>query len=497
MNPSHTTTSPLIFGSQQAASVNSASVVSAPKNVMQRIGFGLLLIYLIALLGLLTEVSQTVFGFKPYLSITVGPAAIAVCFFSGHLLRLTKTATGVFTILFLVWLLVAAPFTTWRTGTLETMTDVLFRTYSIVFMMVAFTTSLQDCRRLIYGIALGGFTVFLATWFYGGIGYDGRFSMSFGSLSNPNDLATHLLFILPFCLMVAATTRQTKTIRPLAIIVSLFMLYFTLKTASRSGIIAIAVMSLVLLAKASNAQRVIAAGSIVILLAASAVALPSTVWQRFASIYGGDTGENDVAYAAASRDSRIALLQRSVEVTLTHPVFGVGPGVFIASEAGEATEKGRRAAWVGTHNSYTEVSAEAGIPALIFFAASLLLALRSTLRTYRAASKRADLREMTSFALFLTVALAGLGVNLFFSQIAYRYYVPTILGLTICLELIARERLRQAQQPAKSGVTSLPMPRPMPQASPEATVPARTYRFRDLRKAGVSPNDRPPTGFKG
>jgi len=57
--------------------------------------------------------------------------------------------------------------------------------------------------------------------------------------------------------------------------------------------------------------------------------------------------------ASLSAQQRKELLFKSLKVTVRHPLFGVGPGNFEVVSG----------AWDVTHNSYTQISAEGGIPA--------------------------------------------------------------------------------------------------------------------------------------
>lgn len=472
MNLSNITASrlPPFFSSPQARPTHFVEDLAPPKSLVQRVGTVTVWLYLFALFSVLTEVSTELFGFRPYVSIVVGPLAILLTILSGQLLRMAKTRTGIWTLLFLGWLLIAAPFTSWRTGTLGTLTDAFFRSYSIVFMLGAMATTIEDCKRVIYVIAAGGLSVFLVSWFYGRIGSDGRFAMSFGSLTNSNDLATHLLIILPICLMVASITKCKRTLRPLALALVPFILYTTLRTSSRAAIISLAVMTLILLSKASPSQRIITAICLVILGAVGVAVLPGSIWERFASTYSGDVDVNDVSYGAASREGRIAELRRSVEVTLQHPVVGVGPGVYIEYDAKEAEKSSKRASWLGTHNSYTEVSAEDGIPALIFFAGAIVASFLACSRVYKMTLKREDMKQVNFIALFLMVTIAGLAINIFFSHIAYRYYIPSLLGLSISLQLAVRSKFAQE---ALSATTPVGSPGSPPFRSTVAT-PIRT-----------------------
>ena len=75
----------------------------------------------------------------------------------------------------------------------------------------------------------------------------------------------------------------------------------------------------------------------------------------------------DVA-AVESTEARKLLFQRSLRATVERPLFGVGPEQFpnYRGKGGRAQET-REVLWYGTHNSYTQISSESGIPAIIFY----------------------------------------------------------------------------------------------------------------------------------
>src|SRR5207249_4894978 len=77
------------------------------------------------------------------------------------------------------------------------------------------------------------------------------------------------------------------------------------------------------------------------------------------------------ASAKESADDHFAALDQSIRYTLEYPIFGLGLGNFgVAS----GTDVGRPEAWRTTHNTYTQISSEAGIPALMLFVGLLLIA---------------------------------------------------------------------------------------------------------------------------
>ena len=96
---------------------------------------------------------------------------------------------------------------------------------------------------------------------------------------------------------------------------------------------------------------------------------------------------------------------------MLHPIFGVGPGQF-AEVSG---------AWHQTHNTYTQLSAEAGLPALALF----LLFLRSGFRKLREI-KADGAEEESALASALQCSLAGYAIGAFFLSTAF-WLTPYLL----------------------------------------------------------------------
>src|SRR5207248_2739531 len=113
-----------------------------------------------------------------------------------------------------------------------------------------------------------------------------------------------------------------------------------------------------------------------------------------------DAGMRDSALS--STQSRKALLKSSIKFTIRHPLFGVGPGMFSVADNDDAVANGqRKGQWLGTHNSYTQVSSELGVPAFIFFVSAMVMALRSPYKLYRETRDDPRTSDMGSIALAL------------------------------------------------------------------------------------------------
>jgi O-antigen ligase len=119
---------------------------------------------------------------------------------------------------------------------------------------------------------------------------------------------------------------------------------------------------------------------------------------------------------------------------MRHPIFGVGMGVFMPASVEIAKERGHRADWEVSHNSYTQVSSELGLPGILLLLAIFGTAFRQVWRVDRAARQlgRQDIRQ-TAFVLLL--ALTVLSVHFCFDSMAYVFYMPLVMGLVAAFAL--------------------------------------------------------------
>jgi O-antigen ligase len=109
-------------------------------------------------------------------------------------------------------------------------------------------------------------------------------------------------------------------------------------------------------------------------------------------------------------------------------------GVFMPASVEIAKERGHRGDWEVSHNSYTQVSSELGLPGIILLLAIYVTAFRQVWRIDRLAkrSDREDIRQ-TSFVLLL--AMAVLSVHFCFDSMAYVFYMPLVTGLAAAFAL--------------------------------------------------------------
>jgi O-antigen ligase len=203
----------------------------------------------------------------------------------------------------------------------------------------------------------------------------------------------------------------------------LVMIYAVFLTGSRGGFISLLVAAAVCLW-----QFAIRGRRRFLLLLAGLVGV--VLWQSSSKmlserLIGTVDPQENVASAYGSAQQREELFWRSVEVTEEHPLVGVGPGNF----------QGISGSWQVTHNSYTEMSSEGGIPALVLYVLILWYGFKNVAATKRLVPKQ---RELALLAYALHASLAGFIAGALFGSEGYEFFPFFLVAYTTALNWIAR-----------------------------------------------------------
>jgi O-antigen ligase len=216
--------------------------------------------------------------------------------------------------------------------------------------------------------------------------------------------------------------------------ICLLELAIILKTVSREGLLlALIVVSLAVLHVSFSNKIKIAMASILVCLFAAAT-LPRQSLDRYLTVFTHNVSGDAVASAEASSRARKQKLQESVQLTVRHPIFGVGMGVFMPASVDLAKENRMQPDWEVSHNSYTQVSSELGLPGLLILLAIFYTGFRQILQLSHAA-KRAGHDDVRKLAVTLLIALVVLSVHFCFDSIAYVFYLPLVAGLVAAFSL--------------------------------------------------------------
>jgi O-antigen ligase len=404
-------------------------VTESSLNISQRAGFLLVLAYLF----MLGSRVQDFVSFLHLPMIVMSFALIAVIG-SGELTRVMTSRIAALLLGMTVWMGLSVPFSVWIGGAMETYLNKWLQT-SLIFVIIA--TLLSTLRHVYYAMCMLAFSILvgaLLTSVMGG-SVAGRLVIDNGSrFADPNDLAQFLL--LGMCFALGALKKKAPLVVRIALLpgLGLILIQF-LRTGSRGGFIGLMAVTLMLFLSSSGRQRVRAVLAGLIILSLTLTVIPQSIRARYSYIFGVHDEQEDQGESSA--EARQALFRKSVSITLRHPIVGVGPGMFAVAENNLAIDQGlARGYWHETHNMYTQVSSENGIPALLFFLAILATILKrlSAIRRLEKDLPEPGFKEAARLAYWIRLAVIGFLVTGVFLSCAYSELFFVLCGLTVALQ---------------------------------------------------------------
>lgn len=351
------------------------------------------------------------------------------------------------------WLIVAMLGSVWRGGSFAGFMDVWVRSVAVFFAVAYTCATARDCSFVAVSSACG--FLFLG-------GYTAIFGKGMGSrigggtsTSDPNYVALGLLIAIPLFFYALGSARNAITkLFWFAAIGASFGVF--LLTGSRGGIIGLAVMVLVWFFRAAARERLVLLLCGGLAFSAALMLLPRTLLERYTSMaQSSNSPKAKDEGAESSTEARKFLFWQSVRLTLQHPVLGVGPFAFMIAEDSLAKNSGfRKGGWHETHNMYTQMSSEAGVPALLLFVMILWTTVRdlyrsaASLRNARGsvAATTASVAQLSQWLLLSMVGLVAAGA---FLSVAYASYIPIVAGLSVALQRLIHQPARTQPVPAR------------------------------------------------
>jgi O-antigen ligase len=422
---------------------------------LRRLGFYILLVLLFVRFGMVHELLSLYSGVEANVLDVLGIPCIVCMLLSGGMRRALHFRAAYYWLALAGWMTLAIPFSTWHGGSFHVVFAYLRTGLVMVFAIVGLVMSWKECVQMMYALALGAVVNVVTTFISSVRGQDERVALSLrgASIGNANDLAAHLLLVLCFVLFVALVKKQNWVVRLIAIIALCVGLYDVLSTGSRGALVALILGGVYTMTQAPARVRFAVLIVVPIGMVLIAGLLPRDTLNRYLSLVSSSV---DDPQAAASADERTYLLQTSALLSLTHPLFGVGPGEFEDQEAEFAKENRRRASWLVPHNTYTQLSSESGIPALVFLVAALgssFLVLRGTYEKARSRSNP-EFRSIMAVSFCVLLAMVLFCGAIFFLSFAYHFYLPTITGIALAVSQAAKSEFNK-QEWAATAVSSL------------------------------------------
>jgi O-antigen ligase len=238
----------------------------------------------------------------------------------------------------------------------------------------------------------------------------------YGLFGNPDDMALHLITMLP--IVVALLLGSRSYINKLVLgSITLLMLAGTIFSFSRGCFLGLLALTAVMAWKLGRRNKPAVLVMLFLAVMFFLALAPGHFATRILSIF--DHSLDPVGSASARQN----ILLRSIWVALRHPLLGVGMGCFpIASIRN-----------LGTHNAYTQVAAELGLPALAVYVGFMVYPIK---RLYRIERETFDARRSSRFyylAVGLQASLVAYMVASTFYTVAFNWNVYYLVAYAVCL----------------------------------------------------------------
>ena len=394
-----------------------------------------------------------------HLLLVIGALGLIAVFVTGRFMQVVLSPVGKLLTLFTVWFILCIPMAIWRGGSFGVFVDTWSRSFLAYILTAGLISTVAQSRKVFHTIAYSvGFLASLAlvVHYYDG---SGRLCLPGGRYGNANDFGFALLVGLPF---LAFTFLQGRGVRKAAAVVLTGPVLIALaKTGSRGCMLGAGMLVLYAFFRASKAVRAKLAIAAPILFVLLLLVVPSGLRDRYITLFSSrntnQTSDNTVE-AAGSAEARLVVLEDSIWLTILHPLSGVGPGNFPVAQNDLAIARGeRKGQWRVTHNTYTEVSSEMGIPGLLIYLVFLFRCWKVLTAVIRRKTISAELRVMagTLRAAFVVVATVAA-----FDSLTYNTNIPILAGLVTALGFIAETQRSRTNvtNSGESALSTLPEP---------------------------------------
>jgi putative inorganic carbon (hco3(-)) transporter len=258
-----------------------------------------------------------------------------------------------------------------------------------------------------------------------------------GMFGNPNDMALHLVTMLPLAI-VFFLVRRNPLAKLMYATCAVLLVAGIVVTFSRGGFLGLIAAGGVLGWKLGRRHKLAVGLSVVLAIAAFIALAPGDYGSRLSTI---TSVSSDITGSSSQRQQ---LLIRSIQVSLRHPLFGVGMGNFHIVSIHELV----------SHNAFTQVSADLGLTALVLYIWFMVAPLRSLRRIERETfDARRTARFYYYFAVGVQAALVGYMVSSFFASVAYNFYVYYLVGYAVALRRLYEAARAEEAQAASARTT--------------------------------------------
>ena len=292
---------------------------------------------------------------------------------------------------YFAWAVITAPFALWP-GHAAGAYGIFIPTLMMVGAFAFCAPTMLNVERIQAGL------VAAAALLAGQLLAQGRMSgdrlTSIGAFDS-NDIAALLAFVFPLAL--GLTVRASGLTRIIGIVAVPVSLATIAATASRGGVVAVAIACIVYTFGLRGRKRAVFVAALVVAAAGVWFSAPPLFRERMLTL-----GSLEEDYNMSETSGRMAIWSRGLRQVWADPVMGVGFDNFPFADGRLLAETGQTGKWSAAHNAYVQVFVDLGIVGGTIYMMMLVGALRRaarqwTRRAVGAAYRPELLAAMTAF----------------------------------------------------------------------------------------------------
>ncbi len=418
-------------------------------NPILRAAFPILVVFLFAVFTGLPEMVGFLRPFRPML--VLGALGLVVVATTGRFRRVVTSSIGKVLVVFTLWFLICIPMAIWHGGSFGVFVDSWAKSFLAYVLTAGLISTAAQEKKIFHTIAYAVGMLACMVLVFRNYDVEGRLSMRGGRYGNANDLAWTLLIGLIFLGFLYLRGGGSKKL--VAVFLMLPVLLVLAKTGSRSAVLGAGMLAVFVFFQVKASTRLGILLATPVLLVALIMAVPNQLRDRYTTLFKAESSSNTQLEASGSSQVRLRLLKDSIIITFRHPLFGVGPGNFVVEQEKVALARGDPyGLWRVTHNSYTQLSSEMGIPGLLIYLVFLFRCWKVLTSIIR---RRRVSKDLMIMAQTLRAALVVLATVAFFDSYAYDVNVPMLAGLITALSFIAQAQ-RAGVKTQSKGLESAP-----------------------------------------
>src|ERR1035438_4791993 len=137
----------------------------------------------------------------------VGPLAVIGIVLGGGIPRAFRGRPTFYWVAFLAWMVLALPFSSWKGGSSVWLWGYLKAHFFLLFAIGGMVVSWRECRAVMSTVAIATMIALVTVRVFGR-SFSGRVGAEWGTINNPNDLAAHMLLVVPFMLWLVLASKS-------------------------------------------------------------------------------------------------------------------------------------------------------------------------------------------------------------------------------------------------------------------------------------------------